>query len=121
MTMLRNIDMGRAMTSIGVLCERLYEARAAAGLTQEEVASRAGVSRQTVAKLENGDMEHARVGSLLKVAAELGYELELEPRRVRVKWVYLDDEKTGPSWREQNFPDYDGSWWLGGKDESEDG
>jgi transcriptional regulator with XRE-family HTH domain len=99
------------MTSIGVLCERLYEARAAAGLTQQEVADRAGISRQTVAKLENGDFEHARISTLLKVASVLGYEVELEPQRVKVKLLGLNDGRAGPTWREENFPDYDGSWW----------
>ncbi|MBE6473222.1 MAG: helix-turn-helix transcriptional regulator [Coriobacteriaceae bacterium] len=109
--MSRKINMGRIMTSIGVLCERLYEARAAAGLTQQEVASRAGVSRQTVAKIENGKLENTAFGSFLKVASVLGYEVELEPQRVKVKLLGLNDGRAGPTWREENFPDYDGSWW----------
>lgn len=37
------------------LCEKLYELRRAAGLSQEELAERLNVSRQAVSKWENGD------------------------------------------------------------------
>ena len=36
------------------LCEKLYELRRAAGLSQEELAERLSVSRQAVSKWENG-------------------------------------------------------------------
>ena len=36
------------------LCEKLYEHRRAAGLSQEELAERLNVSRQAVSKWENG-------------------------------------------------------------------
>lgn len=36
------------------LCEKLYEPRRAAGLSQEELAERLNVSRQAVSKWENG-------------------------------------------------------------------
>ena len=36
------------------LCEKLYELRRAAGLSQEELAERLNVSRQAVSKWENG-------------------------------------------------------------------
>ena len=36
------------------LCEKLYELRRAAGLSQEELAEKLNVSRQAVSKWENG-------------------------------------------------------------------
>ena len=36
------------------LCEKLYELRRTAGLSQEELAERLNVSRQAVTKWENG-------------------------------------------------------------------
>ena len=36
------------------LCEKLYELRRTAGLSQEELAERLNVSRQAVSKWENG-------------------------------------------------------------------
>ena len=36
------------------LCEKLYELRRAAGLSQEELGERLNVSRQAVSKWENG-------------------------------------------------------------------
>ena len=46
------------------LCEKLYELRRAAGLSQEELAERLNVSRQAVSKWENGaaqpELEQAR-------------------------------------------------------------
>ena len=51
-------------------------ARADAGLSQGEVAKRAGVSQQQIAKLERPD-DNPTVGSLVKVAAALGVPLEI--------------------------------------------
>ena len=36
------------------LCEKLYELRRAAGLSQEELAARLSISRQAVSKWETG-------------------------------------------------------------------
>lgn len=49
------------------LCKRLRDLRASAGLTQIELAARAGVSRRTVAEIElsaNANPTRATLGSL---------------------------------------------------------
>ena len=49
------------------LCEKLYELRRAAGLSQEELAERLNVSRQAVSKWENGSADPSTT-NLLAVA-----------------------------------------------------
>ena len=50
----------------------LRQARNERGLTQEELAERAGVSRDIIAKLEQGTRESARITTLTKLANALG-------------------------------------------------
>ena len=57
----------------------LRDARRAAGLTQAEVATAAGVSREAISVLENGH-RNARLETLNAVLHELGYELAFVPR-----------------------------------------
>ena len=57
----------------------LKDARSAAGLTQAEVAQVAGVSREAVSLLENGQ-RGARVETLNAVLFALGYEIAFLPR-----------------------------------------
>ena len=52
----------------------LRDARRAAGLTQAEVATAAGVSREAISVLENG-RRSARLETLNAVLFELGFEL----------------------------------------------
>ena len=40
-------------------------------MTQEELAQKSGVSRQTISALENGKSENVLVGTLLSIAAAL--------------------------------------------------
>ena len=51
-------------------------ARHAAGLTQQDLAQRAGVSQQQIAKLEHPD-QNASIATLAKVAAALGMVLDV--------------------------------------------
>ena len=50
---------------------RIRELRKAKGLTQEELADRAGVSRITICCLENGTERNTSMGTLRKIANAL--------------------------------------------------
>src|SRR5215210_1406803 len=60
---------GEAMPKIGELI-RYHRGRA--GLTQEGLAERAGVSPTTVVRMENGEIRQPRIVTLQKLAAALG-------------------------------------------------
>ncbi len=55
-------------TAVG---DRLRNARLDAGLTQEDLGHRAGVSRSVLQRLERGDPEGPRLSSLWRLAREL--------------------------------------------------
>lgn len=64
------------MTTLADVAELLKEARHTAGLSQEELARRAGVSRTTVARMETlakGDMS---VSALVRLLEAAGFELK---------------------------------------------
>lgn len=68
-------------TSIGA---RLQQTRRGRGMTQEELAGRAGVSRDIVAKLEQGRRTTARMGTYVRISNALGIGLsDLFGRRER--------------------------------------
>ena len=54
---------------MGILADRLRTAREAAGLSQTELARRAGVSQQTIDKIERGLSQRSRY--IVEIAAEL--------------------------------------------------
>ena len=54
------------------------ELRRAAGLSQQQLAERAGVSRLCVSDLERSARQTG-IASLLRVVAALGYEFDLHP------------------------------------------
>lgn len=58
---------------------QIKDARNQQGLTQTELAERAGVSRPTVARVESGD--DVSTATLEKVAAALGLTVELRGER----------------------------------------
>lgn len=65
---------------------RLREARHERGLTREELAERAGLSTDLIAKLEQGQRETARISSLSRLANALGITLsDLLGRRERLE------------------------------------
>jgi transcriptional regulator with XRE-family HTH domain len=72
-TMKPNSD---ALHDLGSL---LHDARKKAGLTQEQVAERAGISRPSYREIENGGAA-ARATTLINVARALGLELMLIPQ-----------------------------------------
>ena len=57
---------------------RLRELREAAGLTQEQVAARIGVSQRQVSKIEHGNLNNSRVGTIRGYMEAVGGSLTLE-------------------------------------------
>ena len=64
------------------LTQELETARKAVGLSQDELAERAGLSRMTVQRTESGQID-PRVSSLLVMARALGLDLMLVPLELR--------------------------------------
>jgi len=68
------------MLALADVAEQLRQARRDAGLSQDELAQRAGVTRSTVSRMENlakGDMS---VAVLLRLLEAAGYELRVVKR-----------------------------------------
>lgn len=57
---------------------RLRELREALGLTQEELAERIGVGQRQVSKIERGDLDNTKVGTVRKYLEAVGGELVVE-------------------------------------------
>jgi len=53
----------------------IEEARKKAGITQDELAVKSGVSRSIISGLESGRVEQTTIGTLRKLAAALNVEL----------------------------------------------
>ena len=54
-------------------------ARAKAGLSQRELAAKAGVPQSTIGRIESGAVD-PRMGTLSALLRACGYDLEVEPR-----------------------------------------
>ena len=63
---------------MSILADQLATARRAAGITQSELAKKAGLSRTTVQRIEAGAVDPS-VGTLLSLARVLGLEPLLVP------------------------------------------
>lgn len=73
-------------TDDGAIGERIKAARRERAITQEELAARAGVSRDVIAKLEQGQRATARITTLNRIANALGVTLSaLLGRRERLE------------------------------------
>ncbi len=57
---------------------RLRELREALGLTQDELAERIGVGQRQVSKIEHGDLENAKIGTVRKYLEAVGGDLVIE-------------------------------------------
>lgn len=57
---------------------RLRELRERAGLTQVQLAERIGVGQRQVSKIEQGDLDSAKVGTIRSYLEAVGGELSLE-------------------------------------------
>lgn len=58
------------------LAEKLYELRSARGLTQQQLATRAGLTVSTVAKIEYGGMKNPAWSTMRALARALAVSLE---------------------------------------------
>lgn len=61
-----------------VRAHRLRELREQAHLTQAQVAERIGVGQRQVSKIENGDLENAKVSTIRRYLEAVGGHLALE-------------------------------------------
>lgn len=68
------LDRSCPITSVITIAERLKSAREAAGLRQDELAKKAGVSQGTIANVENGIRKNPR--ELLAIARAVGVNAE---------------------------------------------
>ncbi|MBO9333123.1 transcriptional regulator [Achromobacter pulmonis] len=84
------------MTTLSDVSDMLKLARRDAGLSQDELAQRAGVSRTTVARMETlakGDMS---VSALVRLLEAAGYDLKLvKPGHVRTVEDILAEQRQG--------------------------
>ena len=69
------------------LGERIKKLRKELGLTQEELAKKAGISRPTLSRIENGYLGAISAASLFKIIASLGYTVEIKPRNPFIKRI----------------------------------
>lgn len=51
---------------------KIKERREELGMTQEELAQKSGISRQTISSIETGKYENVLVGTLASIATALG-------------------------------------------------
>ena len=64
------------MTTLAEVATQLKQAREDAGLTQQELASRAGVNRLTVGRMENLSKGDMSVSVLVRLLEAAGYDLK---------------------------------------------
>ncbi|MGB6103257.1 MAG: helix-turn-helix transcriptional regulator [Pusillimonas sp.] len=67
---------------INSLASELETVRKASGLTQGQLAARAGLNRMTVQRLESGALD-PRLSTVLEMARAMGMELLLVPQSLR--------------------------------------
>jgi len=88
--------LGATVTTLYDVAEMLKSARREAGLSQAELAQRAGVARTTVARMETlakGDMS---VSALIRLLEAAGYDLKLvKPGHVRTVEDILAEQRSG--------------------------
>src|SRR5699024_7028018 len=72
------IDAHKARMLAEVRAYRLRELREQVGLTQAELAERIGVGQRQVSKIESGDLDSAKVGTIRRYLEAVDGELALE-------------------------------------------
>lgn len=82
------VDEARRTMLAEVRAYHLRELREQAGLTQAELAARIGVGQRQVSKIEHGDIESTKVGTIRSYLEAVGGGLSIEyvmgDRRVQV-------------------------------------
>ena len=68
------VEAAKASMMSRVRAHRLRELREAAGLTQEQLAQRIGVGQRQVSKIESGDLDNAKIGTVRKYLAAVNGE-----------------------------------------------
>ncbi|MBB0970289.1 helix-turn-helix domain-containing protein, partial [Dietzia aerolata] len=72
------VDAHKERMLAEVRAYRLRELREQAGLTQQQLADRIGVSQRQVSKIEHGDIDNAKVGTIRGYLEAVGGGLTLE-------------------------------------------
>ena len=67
------------------LGEKIRTLQKEKGISQEELAKKAGISRATLSKLENGYMTRISVATPDKILGLLGYTIDIKPKSPFVK------------------------------------
>lgn len=84
------------MTTLSDIAEMLKGARREARLSQYELAQRAGVSRTTVARMENLSKGDMSVSALVRLLEAAGYDLKLvKPGHARTVEDILAEQRQG--------------------------
>jgi len=83
--------------------DRIRVARKAAGLSQEEVARRAGLSLKGMGEIERGDIEDPHISSLTKIARALGVPVEALVKEEEVPALAGKAEAPPPSGPESEY------------------
>jgi len=71
--------MNEAAMRVG---DAVYHHRTRLGLSQRELAERAGISRHTVVNIESGQTNGVRLGTLAKVFDALRLQVDVRPKRI---------------------------------------
>lgn len=74
----RRVEAHKERMLAEVRAYRLRELREQAGLTQAQLAERIGVGQRQVSKIEQGDLDSAKVGTIRSYLEAVGGELALE-------------------------------------------
>lgn len=72
------IEAHKARMLAEVRAYRLRELREQAGLTQAQLAERIGVGQRQVSKIETGDLDNAKIGTIRNYLEAVGGDLALE-------------------------------------------
>lgn len=72
------VDKHKQRLLAEVRAYRLRELREQAGLTQAQLAQRIGVGQRQVSKIENGDLDSAKIGTIRSNLQAVGGEMSIE-------------------------------------------
>lgn len=73
-----NVEAHKERMLAEVRAYRLRELREDAGLTQQQLAERIGVSQRQISKIERGDLDNSKVGTIRGYLEAVGGGLALE-------------------------------------------